>query len=242
MPPRILLLEDEALVAQDIMDKLNKLRFELVGHVESGEDAVSEAQHLQPDVVLLDISVKGMNGIEAGRKISGELDIPIIYLTRLTSDDTFDLAKETAPCAFLDKPVELVALKRGIELAVKSVDRNSNTTKPRAIKDIIFLPTRDSGERKILLDDIYYLQADHVYCDLHFKDNKKVTVTKALKHTLQAIQDASDKARFMRIHKSYAVNANHVTQRSGHRLKVLDQWLDVSPLYRPELQRLFHNA
>ena len=81
---RILVVEDEAIVAMGIKQKLEELDYAVVDIVFTGEDAVQTALREEPDLILMDIVLKGkMDGIEAAAKIRNQLDIPVIYLTCL---------------------------------------------------------------------------------------------------------------------------------------------------------------
>jgi len=87
---RILVVEDEAIIALGIKEKLEDLGHEVVGMVFSGEDAVEIALEEEPDLVLMDISLEGdMDGIEAACKIRSKVDLPIIYLTACPNEDLF---------------------------------------------------------------------------------------------------------------------------------------------------------
>ena len=90
MNERILIVEDEAITALDLKYSLEELGYEIVDTVDTGQDAIDTAAETVPDVVLMDIKLKGdMEGIEAAEVIS-ELRIPIIYLTANTDTDTFE--------------------------------------------------------------------------------------------------------------------------------------------------------
>ena len=98
MSMNIMVVEDESIVAKDIQVCLRKLGYNVVGTFPSGEQAVEEAKTLEPDLVMMDIMLKGqMSGIEAAEAIRKEQDIPIIFLTAYTDRNTVDKAKETEP-------------------------------------------------------------------------------------------------------------------------------------------------
>src|SRR3954468_24461113 len=101
---RILVVEDEAIVAADIQDRLTSLGYEVIGPVDNGAEAVQKAVELRPDVVLMDVMLKGeMMGTDAGSQIRDELRIPVIYLTANSNDATFMRARETEPFGFILK-------------------------------------------------------------------------------------------------------------------------------------------
>jgi CheY-like chemotaxis protein len=98
MSINILVVEDESIVRKDIEQSLKKLGYQIVGHADTGERAVELALSLQPDIIMMDIMLKGkMTGIEAANKIKQEKDIPVIYLTAYADQPTLDKAKLTEP-------------------------------------------------------------------------------------------------------------------------------------------------
>ncbi|HZW38656.1 MAG TPA: ATP-binding protein [Ignavibacteriaceae bacterium] len=116
---KILIVEDELIVANDVALTLKKNGYEVVGISPSGESAIQKAKDHQPDVILVDIKLKGkMNGIEAVEKIKTFLDVPIIYLTANSDKETFENAKITSPLAFLIKPINFNELYTTIEVAL----------------------------------------------------------------------------------------------------------------------------
>jgi two-component system, response regulator PdtaR len=118
-PARILVVEDEAITAADLQDRLVQLGYEIAGWAVTGEDAIDLARNGQPDLVLMDIRLKGrMTGIEAAREIRAELRLPVIFLTANSNDAVVDEAKVSEPFAYLLKPFEERHLRANIEMAV----------------------------------------------------------------------------------------------------------------------------
>jgi len=116
---RILVVEDEAIVAADIQDRLRALGYDVVGTADNGIDAIEKTAALQPDLVLMDIMLKGdMQGTEAASQIRSQLHLPVIYLTASSNDDVFLQARATEPFGFILKPFEEVSLKANIEIAL----------------------------------------------------------------------------------------------------------------------------
>ena len=121
----ILIVEDEAIIAADLAGKLHFLGYEVVGIEATGEKAVELAMSLRPQVVLLDIWLKGeMDGIETARKIRRQLDIPVIYLTAHTDPATLERAKLTDPYGFILKPFEEREISTTIEMALYKYQAN----------------------------------------------------------------------------------------------------------------------
>ena len=116
---RILIVEDESIVAKDIQNSLTSLGYTVVGVVAFGEDAVERVGVLKPDLILMDVMLKGaMDGIEATEHIRREHSVPVVYLTAYTDDDTLRRAKVTEAFGYLLKPFEDRELRTTIEMAL----------------------------------------------------------------------------------------------------------------------------
>ncbi len=119
----ILIVEDESIVALDIQDKVEHLGYDVQAVVSSGEKAIEEVKKSQPDLVLMDIVLKGeIDGIETAERIRKHFDIPVIYLTAHSDTQTLNRAKITGPFGYLVKPFVDSELRSTIE-AVLSKQR-----------------------------------------------------------------------------------------------------------------------
>ena len=129
---KILVVEDERVVALALEKCLTQLGHEVVALVTSGQEAVRKAEELQPDLVLMDIRLKGdMDGIEAAIRIYKTFNIPILYLTAYSDDSTLERAREANPYGYILKPFEEKALKSAIEVALYTASVNSRTRRTR---------------------------------------------------------------------------------------------------------------
>jgi len=116
---RIMIVEDEAAAAQQLGKSLVRLGYEVIAIVDSGDAAIEAAYTMLPDLILMDVNLKGnMDGITAAKNICSGLDIPVIFLTANGDDATFDRSKMTNSFAFLEKPVNLSHLKHCVEMAI----------------------------------------------------------------------------------------------------------------------------
>lgn len=115
----ILIVEDENIVALDIQQRLKSMGYAIAGRAITGQSAIDKAVETQPNLVLMDIRLKGdMDGIEAAEQIRNRYDIPIIYLTAHADEATLQRAKLTAPYAYLIKPFEDRELQSTIEMVI----------------------------------------------------------------------------------------------------------------------------
>jgi putative two-component system response regulator len=116
---KVMVVEDERIVARDLARQLTDLGYDVVATAYSGEEAVQKAGELHPDLVLMDIVLAGkMDGIKAAEKIAALFGTPVVYLTSYADDKTFGRAKLTGPSGYILKPVEKKQLHVAIELAL----------------------------------------------------------------------------------------------------------------------------
>jgi two-component system, response regulator PdtaR len=117
--PAIFIVEDEAIVADDIKETLISLGYRVPGMAKSGEVAMEKIRDVQPDLVLMDIHLAGqMDGIETAGKIHVLFNIPVIYLTAYADKDLLDRAKITEPYGYVIKPYDERELHSIIEMAL----------------------------------------------------------------------------------------------------------------------------
>ena len=118
-PARILVVEDERIVAGDLAGALTELGYAVPETVATGEDAIARARDLQPDVVLMDIRLPGqIDGIEAASVVREKHGIPVVYLTAHSDDETLRRAMQTEPVGYVVKPFSPPQLRCAIEIAL----------------------------------------------------------------------------------------------------------------------------
>jgi len=116
---KIMVVEDEGIVALDIQSKLENKGYEVPAVVGTGEEALQKTEETRPDLVLMDIQLEGqMDGVEAADQIRERFDIPVVYLTAYSDDSTLQRAKISEPFAYLLKPFEEKKLHTTIEIVL----------------------------------------------------------------------------------------------------------------------------
>jgi CheY-like chemotaxis protein len=116
---RILIVEDEPMVASILKRRLEVLGYQIAGMVDNGTDAVASAGEVEPDIVLMDIFLPGgLDGIEAARRIREKYAIPVIYLTAFADDTVIQEAKLTQPFGYILKPFSDRDLYSTLEMAL----------------------------------------------------------------------------------------------------------------------------
>lgn len=128
---KILIVEDESIIAEDIADSLKALGYSITGIVFSGEEAIQLAGDLQPDLVLMDIRLQGeMDGITAAAEIRSRFQIPIVYLTAYADDHTLQRVNSTKPFGYVVKPFEEKNLHSAIQIALHRHQHDCLTNLP----------------------------------------------------------------------------------------------------------------
>jgi CheY-like chemotaxis protein len=102
---KILIVEDEIITAKAIEQSLRNASYKVVGIAASGEEAIEKASHLRPDLILMDIKLKGLlDGVITTQRIQSDLDIPVVYLTALSDDETIKRVIASKAYGYLVKP------------------------------------------------------------------------------------------------------------------------------------------
>jgi PAS domain S-box-containing protein len=116
---RILIVEDEIIIANDIKIRLQNMGYAITSIANTGEQAVKKAHQERPDLILMDIQLKGrMDGIEAAQLISSSLNIPVIFLTAYADEQKLERAKSAIPYGYILKPFQDRSVKIAIEMAL----------------------------------------------------------------------------------------------------------------------------
>ncbi|MGI6564833.1 response regulator [Methanosphaera sp.] len=120
MKNTILIVEDESITALDLKFTLEEVGYNVIGITDNGQDAINIAAETSPDLTIMDINLKGeMNGIEAAKKLS-ELNLPVIFLTAYTDDDTFNkIINDLSVYGFISKPFNKKTIGMSIDFAIK---------------------------------------------------------------------------------------------------------------------------
>ncbi|MES2774417.1 MAG: response regulator [Bacteroidota bacterium] len=213
---KILVVEDEMLIGAKISMQLTNMGYEVTGILPRGEEALLHVEDSCPDIILLDINLKGnLDGIQTAERLMQRHTIPIIYLTANSDDATFNRAKHTKPFAFISKPYKQLDLQRAIELTISRMaetatgalpDIEKDEEQPFILSDRIFVRYKDKMV-KIMIGDILFMEADRNYSRI-FTENREYL----LSITLKAIEDRFTDKRFLRIHRSYIINLQHVDE------------------------------
>jgi len=232
---RILIVEDDMIIGANISLQLTNLGYEVDGLVARGEDAIAHVQSNCPDLLLLDINLKGtINGIETAHRINHTHKIPIIYLTANADDATFKRAKATFPKAFITKPFSKLNLQRTISLVFAALNEKQEVTTDNSLEvlqDRIFVRHHGKME-KLMLNDILYVEADRNYCTIVLRTGKHL-----LASTLKSMESKLPDNQFLRVHRSFIVNINNLDVVADDHLEINRKVIPLSKAHKEMLLR-----
>jgi len=236
-PAKILIVEDEMIIGANISLQLSKLGYEVTGIESRGEAAIAHVKHNRPDIVLMDIQLKGeLDGIETAIKMQKDMNIPVIYLTANADDENFERAKSTRPYAFISKPFKKLDLQHAIDITMDRLHKSNSENdeedickSPFVQSDSIYV-RRNERMIKILIKDIYYFEADRNYCKIFAKNKECLLVM-----TLKEINDRLPPEHFLRIHRSFIINLSHVDEVAGTHVVIDRKAIPLSKTLRGKL-------
>ncbi len=240
----VLIVEDESIVAKDIQHSLKKLGYIVVGICNTGQDAIKTATDVKPDLVLMDIMLKGdMSGIDAASEIREKLNIPIIYLTAYADEATLSRAKVSEPYGYIIKPFKEIDLHTSIEMAIYKHEKETNIKKERDFlfsivenkesKDMLFVKS-NSRLVKVKTNDIYYIEALKDYVVIN-ASNARYTIHS----TMKDIEKKLPSTDFIRVHRSFIVRIDKIVAIEQPNL-ILEEDKKLIPIggsYKDELNK-----
>ncbi|MGA0560169.1 response regulator [Larkinella sp. VNQ87] len=247
----ILIVEDEAILAMALSDRLEAAGYCVVGMANNGTKAIDLFRKNEVDLLLCDIAIKGeFDGIETVRRITESKRVPVIYLTAFSDDETIARAKSTYPAAFMTKPYNPTDLRIAIDMAIHNFARNPSEPpktgpdlpddEPDITRDTILQIDEQVFVKqsyhyiKVNLGDIMFLAAEDIYTTF-ITSGKKY----ALRLPLSTVLEKLDYKRFVRIHRSYAVNVGQVHTFSEQEVTVGTHIIPLSKTYRNDFLRCF---
>jgi DNA-binding LytR/AlgR family response regulator len=211
----VLVVEDESIVSKDIQQSLTKLGYNVVGSSSTGEKAIALASELKPDIVLMDIMLKGaITGIDAAAEIKSNEGIPVIFLTAYADEGTLAKAKVTEPYGYIIKPFKEIDLHTSIEMALYKHKKETEIVKERDLlysivenkdsRDYIFVKS-NSRLIKLNTKEIYYIEALKDYVVINTL-NSRYTIHS----TMKDIEKKMPISDFIRVHRSFIVRIDKI--------------------------------
>lgn len=244
-PIKILIVEDEMIIGANMSLQLTSLGYDVIGIIPTGEEALNQIKQNQPDIILLDINLKGnLTGINTAEIIQEDYNIPIIYVTANADNAHFNKAKSTNPYAFISKPFKKLDLQRAIELVInrmqfeKDVDIPASEEKanPFILSDCIFVRHHEKMVR-VNIKDIFYVEAERNYCRIHCKDKEYLITT-----TLKDMDDKLPDHHFIRVHRSFIVNLSNIDEIANTHIVISKKAIPISSDSKKQLLQLIQKV
>ncbi len=235
---KILIVEDEMVIAANISLQLTELGYEVIGIVPRGEDALKQIETNTPDILLLDINLKGaLDGIETAQAMQKTHNIPVIYLTANIDDAHFNRAKTTHPYGFIAKPFKKLDLQRTIELTISQITSEEKETdkiepingESLILSDSIFVRHLNSMV-KISINDVLYIEAERNYCRIHSKNREYLLVM-----TLKDMDEKLPSKHFLRVHRSFIINISKIDEVANSHIVIGKKAIPISKSLKEEL-------
>ncbi|TNE56130.1 MAG: response regulator transcription factor [Bacteroidetes bacterium] len=212
----VLVVEDESIVSKDIQHSLKKLGYQVVGAAATGDKALELARETNPDIVLMDIMLKGdMNGIEVAEVVKNELNTPVIFLTAYADESTLSKAKVTEPYGYIIKPFKEIDLHTSIEMALYKHKKSLELEKERDYlyslvdnkeqSDGFIFVKSNSKLVKLNTSDIYFIEALKDYVVINTLETRYT-----IHSTMKEIETKMGKTEFIRVHRSFIVRIDKI--------------------------------
>lgn len=237
---KVVLVEDDWIIAKEIAYNLQDLGFEVAGSFDSAEEAYRQIKLLLPDLVILDIDLSGeMTGIELATQLKKDGNIPFIFLTALADSQTVEKAKLAEPYAYLVKPVALETLYSTIEITLHNAARRNADIASTATSinhnltfdDSIFVKNKKRLE-KVLLKDILWVEAYDIYAMIKTGNGQYL-----LSHSLKTVEEKFPSSHFIRVHRSFLVNKEKIDAIEESDVVIANTAIPVGKTYREGLMK-----
>lgn len=236
---RIVIIEDEFVIAEDIQSYLHLSGYEVIGKFDQAEHAIPFILLNKPDILLVDIQLASkMNGIKLVKEVQASLSIPIVYITANSDPVTYEQAKSTKPHAFLIKPFSSANLLAAVDLALYHFSNETTPdhierpmtreyeTSPFEVNGCLFIRTHGKY-KKIQCDDMLFIEAAGSYVHVQTK-HERFTLSQNLSH----FHKRTPLPNLTRIHRSYIVNMNHVDSFEDSFVYIRDHKLPISENFK----------
>ncbi len=227
---KILIVEDNVVIADDMQEMLEEIGYDIVDNVISYEKAVEALSENDVDLVLIDVVLATeKTGIDLGRYIRENFDIPFIFVTSNSDRSTVEKAKLVNPNNYVVKPFEQSDLFAAIEITLSNFTPSTDKPKggnERILKDSIFIKKNNLFHR-VPFSSIQFIKADNVYLEITTEE-KDFLVRSSLKDYLLKLPDD----KFFRVHKSYIINIDHIQAINSKDVVIKGETIPISKDFR----------
>ena len=211
---RILIVEDDANIAENIQEILELQDFFNIDIVNSANQCIKQIKKFRPDLVLMDIKLKGdKDGIELAEIIKQMMDVPLIFVTSYSDPSVIERAKRISPAGFIAKPFNTNDIHAIVEIVLYN-QRNKPATEPAVVKNLAespFLVTdavfikADNAYERVPYEELYYVEANGNMVNIITK-NRIYHIRKSMKE----IEEILPSSLFLRVQKSYILHLSQI--------------------------------
>ncbi len=229
--PGIIIVEDEALIADHLAVCLEEEGYEVLGVAESAEEALALLDEKEAELCLLDINLEGdLDGVDLAHEINRHHRIPFIFITSNTSSRTLNRVKLTEPAGFIVKPYTPADIASNVAIALYK-SRSTPLVAPK-IDDSFFI--REKHELiRVRFRDIRYVEAMDNYVRIHTVQGRHV-----LSQTLKSVERKLQPHHFIRVHRSFLINLLHIDLIAPRHVLLGETEIPVSESQRTRLLEL----
>jgi len=228
-PRKILIVEDEILIAEHIKDLLHRFGMENVYLADTRETAAKIMDSINLDLVLLDLHLeKPLDGLELAKAIDHKHSIPYIFITANADSLVIQEAVQTKAAAYITKPLKKSDLFAAIQIAFK----------PKPSAETKFLLVKNGGSTvRIPTNEILFLESNGNYIHIHTKKEKLLS-----RQSLEWAEEQLPKQQFLRVHRSFLVNTNFVSKINAKSLFIEETEIPISRTVTAEVMQFFRTS
>jgi len=207
---KTLIVEDNFSFALELEIILKKLDYNILKTVDNSGDALVEILSTQPDIIFMDIDIKGkLSGLDIAQKIK-HLNIPILFITSFADEEHYNISSQIPNSSYITKPADEFTIRSSVELLLKINQslRTQNLSKDYKVEsDILYLKKKENFYA-IKHDEIVYIESNHVYCKTVTNSGEEYLNRIGLNEYSAILKDEN----FIRPHRSYLANTIHITK------------------------------
>ena len=239
---KILIVENELLIAEDAAQRIRNLGYSVSGIAASAEEVWQSMAQDLPDIILMDIDIDGsIDGIILASQIHKKHSIPVIYLTELNDPRTANRIQNEHHAVFMNKPFNDFVLSNNIELVVKNhLDFPESGSDFEPLENAIFVKESGGVGRRIKLEfsNICYVKASRSYSEIYVRNkDRKGGLTRydpavSMSEVFKALS-----GEFLQVHRSYVVNLNYLEALYEDDIIVFGEAIPIGPSYKAEVKR-----
>ncbi len=227
----VLIVEDDLSFAIELDMLIQEIGYQVKGRVDNSAEALEMLLLDPPDLVLMDIQIKGrQSGIEVAERIKDK-EIPILFISSMEEKGTYERARATNFVGYLVKPVSKFSIRTAIELAIKNIKGGQQVVNSKGAvyssKDFLFFKKKGVFY-KIVIKDILYIQADGDQTITHTKEQRYTSFL-----SLRALSELLTTPNFIQVHRSYLANISKATS-----IDIDNQYINFNDVKIPFSRRM----